>query len=603
MRRTVLALLLLAFPACSSPPPPRPSDADIGLETARFGAFLDEVFQQELDRDPERQARLGFKTDYGRWTDRSDEFERESDRIRRRNLERLRTEFSYGKLDSGARRDYRLFESELEQAIEGHRWRNHGYLIDQMNGVHAEIPAFLANVHRVDDRADVDSYIRRLQGIGPLLDQVVTGLERRERLGVMPPKFVFGKVLGDCRNILTGAPFTSGADSTVLADFRRKLDGLDLTVEDKLQYVISAEHALLTSMKPGYDRLMATLRRHEQIATTDDGCWKLPDGRAYYAWALRRATTTDLSADEIHRLGVAEVARIHEEMRSIIRRVDFRDGLPDFFVFMREDPSFAYPAGAEGREQYLARANEVLDAMRARLDDLVGLPLRAELVVKAVEPYRERSAGKAFYSAGAPDGSRPGIYYVNLSDLGAMPTYQLEALAYHEGIPGHHLQISIAQSLTSLPRFRRFGGHAAYNEGWALYSERLAKEAGFYTDPYSDFGRLAMELWRACRLVVDTGIHDQRWTREQAIEYLKRNTPNPDEDCVKAVERYIVMPGQATAYAIGMRRILDLRAEAQSELGQAFNLRRFHDFVLSGGSVPLDALSEMVEQWIASQRG
>ncbi len=304
----------------------------------------------------------------------------------------------------------------------------------------------------------------------------------------------------------------------------------------------------------------------------------------------------------MHNLGLRETERIHGEMREIMKQVDFDGTLQEFFELTRSDDQFFYENTEEGRERYLQEARAIIDDMRGRLDELFLRKPEADLKVKAVEPFRERSAGKAFYQRPAPDGSRPGTYYVNLYDMKDMPVYQMRALAYHEGIPGHHMQIAVAQELEGLPKFRRFGGYTAYNEGWGLYSEWAPKEMGLYQDPYDDYGRLAMELWRAGRLVVDTGLHHQRWTREEAIEWLSENTPNPQGDVVKAIERYIVMPGQATAYKIGMLKIQGLRQRAERQLGEAFDVREYHDTVLANGPVPLNVLERLVDGYIGENR-
>ncbi|OYW86294.1 MAG: hypothetical protein B7Z22_06890, partial [Hyphomonas sp. 32-62-5] len=290
------------------------------------------------------------------------------------------------------------------------------------------------------------------------------------------------------------------------------------------------------------------------------------------------------------------------EMAAIMQQVGFEGDLQDFFQFMRTDPRFYKPETPEGREEYLAEARAAIARMEADLPNLFNTFPKAGLIVQAVEPFREKSAGKAFYNRPAPDGSRPGIYYANLYRMADMPTYQLEALAFHEGIPGHHMQIAIAQELEGIPSFRKYGGYTAYSEGWGLYTELLPKELGYYADPYSDFGRLAMEIWRAARLVVDTGLHSKQWTREQAVQYLLENTPNPEGDARKAIDRYIVMPGQATAYKIGMIKIVELRERAKTELGEAFDIRDFHDVVLKNGAVPLAILEENVDAWIAETK-
>ena len=296
------------------------------------------------------------------------------------------------------------------------------------------------------------------------------------------------------------------------------------------------------------------------------------------------------------------MARIHDEMRLIMKKVAFKGDLKEFLVFMRTDKQFYYPADAKGKQQYLDEAVALIDDMEGRLDSLFLTKPKAKLKVKAVEAFREKSAGKAFYQSPTPGGSRPGIYYANLYDMKAMPTYQMAALAYHEGIPGHHMQLAIKQELTGIPMFRKFGGYTAHTEGWGLYSEFIPKEIGLYQDPYSDFGRLAMELWRACRLVVDTGIHSKKWTREQGIAYYADNTPNAVSDAVKMVERHIVMPSQATAYKIGMNKIIELRERATRELGAVFDIREFHDVVLKNGPVPLNVLADLVGKYIARKQ-
>jgi uncharacterized protein (DUF885 family) len=289
-------------------------------------------------------------------------------------------------------------------------------------------------------------------------------------------------------------------------------------------------------------------------------------------------------------------------MRAIKDTVGFEGDLKAFMQFMREDDQFYYANDEEGKARYLREATELIETMKGSLDKMFITKPKADVNVKAVEAFREQSAGKAFYQRPSEDGTRPGLYYANLYDMKAMPTYQMEALAYHEGIPGHHMQIAISQELQGIPKFRKFGGYTAYIEGWGLYSEMLPKEFGFYSNPYSDFGRLAMELWRACRLVVDTGIHEKKWTREEGIAYYMNNTPNAESDAVKMVERHIVMPSQATAYKVGMLKILELRENAKAELGEKFDIREFHDEVLKFGPVPLNVLENNIENWVQDKQ-
>jgi uncharacterized protein (DUF885 family) len=592
---------LLAFcSTCSSSRQYQPEAA--ASETERLNHFFEEVFQARLDRDPERQSRMGLKTSSDLWTNRSDEKAREDQDMLKRDLARLGAAFDFNKLDTDGQLSHRLFEYESEMALEAFRWRFHDYPVNQMHGLHASVPSFLINVHRIDDVTDARAYIARLTGIRALFADLLVGLQRREDMGIIPPRFVFAHVLDDCRNLLQGAPFEPGDErSTLLADFHNKLEALELDGDQRERLESAARKALLQYVRPAYSDLIALLTRQAALAESDDGVWRLPDGHDFYDFELRRMTTTELRAEEIHVFGLSEVARIQSEMNSIRSAVGFEGDLQQFFAFVRDDARFYYSNDADGRAAYLSEARRIIAAMDTRLDELFITKPRSELVVKAVEPYREKSAGKAFYNVGAPDGSRPGVYYANLYDMADMPRNQMEALAYHEGIPGHHLQNSIAQELTGLPRFRKYGRYTAYGEGWGLYTELIPKQLGLYEDPYSDFGRLAMELWRACRLVVDTGIHRERWTRAEAIAYLRANTPNPEGDCIKAIERYIVMPGQATAYKIGMQHILELRARAEASLGPTFDIREFHDVLLTNGPLPLTLLEQVVDTWIVGE--
>jgi len=565
-------------------------------------AFLDLVDQQfmaHVKQSPEFQTYLGMKTNYGQWDDLSDEAALASHELNKKQLKALKN-IDPSQLNAENELSYRMALAAQEQAVERYKWRLYSYSATQMRGKHAGIPSFLINQHRVDNVDDAKAYISRLNGIDDVLAQVEQHLLAREEAGILAPAFVFPMVINDSENILTGVPFTEGDDSVLLADIKKKVLALDISEKEQQTLIEEAQQALTESVLPAYTKLIATLKAQQSRATKDDGVWKFPDGDQYYEANLELFTTTDLSADEIHNIGLEDVARIHQEMRDIMKTVGFTGSLQEFFAYMRTAPEFYYETTAEGKQRYLDEATHLIDTMREQLDDYFGIKPKADMIVKAVEPFREKSAGKAFYNRPAPDGSRPGIYYANLYNMADMPTYQMEALAYHEGIPGHHMQLAISQELTQLPKFRRFGSYTAYTEGWGLYSEYLPKEMGFYKDPYSDFGRLAMELWRACRLVVDTGLHAKKWTREEAIDYLAENTPNPHGDVVKAIERYIVMPGQATAYKIGMIKILELREDARAKLGERFDIRGFHDIVLGSGPVPLDILEENVNRWVMS---
>jgi len=577
------------------------SASDLATESARIDAWFDEKFQEDIRNYPQFLAALGIKERMDEWNDPSRAFELEMLDKSKRDLAEMKANFDFDKLGPDQQLSYILYQRNVENDLANDRFHQHNYPFNQMFGVQSGVPTFLLNNHRIDSVDDAKAYIARLSKVKGNVDIILEQNRDAVAKGIMPPKFVYAHVIRDSENILKGAPFEdTDTLNLLLADFEKKVKKLDLPEAEQEALYTDAITALLTSVRPAYEAIIAEMRTQQAAAGTNDGVWKLPDGEAFYAQRLKIQTTTDMTADEIHDLGLSEVARIHGEMQDIMASVGFEGDLQDFFTFLKTDPRFVYEDSDEGRAAYLKEATRMIDVMETRLPEVFMTFPKAELDVRAVEPFREKSAGKAFYNRPAPDGSRPGIYYANLYKITDMPKYQMEALAYHEGIPGHHMQISLAQELEGVPQFRKYGRIIAYSEGWGLYSEYLPKEMGFYEDPYSDFGRLAMELWRAARLVVDTGLHHKKWTREEAIKYLTDNTPNPENDCIKAIERYIVMPGQATAYKIGMIKILELREMAKAEMGDDFDIRKFHDVVLSSGPVPLNILEDRVKAWVKS---
>jgi uncharacterized protein (DUF885 family) len=559
--------------------------------------LFETIFNERVMRSPITQSFLGIKDDQDKWDDLSEAFAEKTLELNKMYLEQVNA-IDESALSAQTAVSYQMMKQSLEQEIEDYQWRNYTYPVNQMFGIHSRVPALLINQHPISSKDDAEDYIARLHGVKALFDEVVVGLERRAELGISAPKFVYPYVISDSQNVIKGAPFDDGEESTLLADFTKKVNRLDLPEQEITQLVEQAKEALVASFKPAYVKLIQSVNDLERQADTKDGVWKFNRGGEFYNNRLARITTTSMTSDEIHQVGLNEVARIHDEMRVIMKKVGFEGNLQEFFEFMRTDEQFFYDETAAGKERYLSEATALINTMKTRLDELFLVKPKADLTVKAVEPFREKSAGKAFYQRPSMDGTRPGIYYANLYRMSDMPIYQMEALAYHEGIPGHHMQLAIAQELEGIPKFRRFGGYTAYTEGWGLYSEFVPKEIGLYQDPYSDFGRLAMELWRACRLVVDTGIHAMKWTREQGIDYYVSNTPNPKPDAVKMVERHIVMPGQATAYKIGMLKILELREKAKTALGDKFDIREYHDVVLKNGPVPLNILEDYVDQYI-----
>mgnify|MGYP000303651033 FL=1 len=570
-------------------------------ESEKANQLFDDIFKAGIERNPVSQTYLGIKKDYGKWNDLSEENTAKELAFVKSDLKKIKA-LNTDKLDAQTLISYHLYVQRLENRISDHKWRFHNYPVNQMFGTHSQVPAFLINQHSISNFKEAQDYISRVKGTKKLMKQLVTQLKLREERGIIAPKFVFEHVIRDSKNILVGAPFSSENESTILADFTAKIKKIELSETEIETLTSEINAALINNLKPGYEQLISYLTELETKADTREGAWKFPEGKDFFNNALKRTTTTDLTADEIHNIGLTEVDRIHAEMREIMKKVGFKGDLAAFLKFMRTDKQFYYAGDEAGRKQYLDEAVALIDDMEGRLDSLFLTKPKAALKVKAVEAFREKSAGKAFYQQPAPDGSRPGVYYANLYDMEAMPTYQMAALAYHEGIPGHHMQIAIKQELTGIPMFRKFGGYTAHTEGWGLYSEMIPKEIGLYQDPYSDFGRLAMELWRACRLVVDTGIHTKKWTREQGIAYYVDNTPNAKSDAVKMVERHIVMPSQATAYKIGMLKIIELREGAKVALGDKFDIREFHDVILRNGPVPLNVLTQLVNEYIEATK-
>ena len=607
MKQTILRLILVTcaitvFISCKKESVKVYTDAEITTESEKVNAFFQKSFDDDVDTYPEFQTRLGIKKNYGKLNDNSPAAAERDLKTNKERLVWLTDSVTIDALSKDVLLSYKPFKQSVENNIDDYKYRLHNYPVNQMFGAQSGKPAFLINMHRIDDISDAEAYISRLNGFKKYFTQLVENLKSRESIGVVPPKFVYDKVIQVSENILVGQPFDkSGKQSTLLKDFMKKVNKLEIDGKAKSILEKQANEALLASVKPAYEGLISFMKGQKDRANSDHGVWKFSDGEAFFNNALKRTTTTDLTADEIHEIGLNEVTRIHGEMDAIRKKVGFEGTLQDFFQFMKTDKKFYYSADQKGKDAYLKEAVHLIDSMKTRLDEIFITKPKADIIVKAVEPFREKSAGKAFYNRPAADGSRPGIYYANLYDMESMPTYQMEALAYHEGIPGHHMQLAIQQELEEVPMFRKFGGYTAYTEGWGLYSEFIPKEMGFYTDPYSDFGRLAMELWRACRLVVDTGIHAKKWTREEGIKYYTDNTPNAESDAVKMVERHIVIPGQATAYKIGMLKILELRKKAKDVLGDKFDVRDFHEVVISHGAIPLNVLEDFVDEYIASK--
>ncbi|MCF8059787.1 MAG: DUF885 domain-containing protein [Bacteriovoracaceae bacterium] len=591
---TLLILVLSILSGCATYTPEQKA-----AETKRLNTFFERIFNENIKRYPTWQTYLGLKTNYGLLNNETEAYDLEALEISKKHLKEL-TSFNYDSLTHQGKLSYTLYKKSLEDALESWKWRYHGYPLNQMFGYHSGTTSFMINMHRVSTKEDALAYISRLKEIKRVFaERMVHNLKQRE-LGIIPPAFVYSKVIEDSQNIIKGYPFTKKEGrSPLYADFVKKVDELKIKASEKSKLKAEAANALLGYVGPAYKDLINYMVDTQKLQKNSHGAWSLPNGEEYYRYRLKKQTTTDMSPAEIHEFGLKEVARIHKEMREIMASVGFKGSLQDFFQYMKTEKKFTYPDTPAGKEAYLTKAREIIETMEKSLPKMFKTLPKARVTVKAVEPYREKSAGIAFYQGPSLFGDRPGIYYVNLYKMEDNPIYKMEGLAYHEALPGHHMQIAIKTELEELPKFRRTGGYTAYSEGWGLYSEKLPKEYGFYQDPYSDFGRLTMELWRAARLVTDTGLHYKKWSREEGIKYLKENTPNANLEIMKGIERYIVMPGQATTYKIGMQKIQDLRDLAKEKLGSKFDIRDFHDVILRSGPLPLDILEEQVVKWVA----
>jgi uncharacterized protein (DUF885 family) len=528
------------------------------------------------------------------------------------SVDALKTQFNYDQLDAASKVSYDLWVYQFEAAKMMQPWRRHNYVLSQMHGAQGQLPNFIINFHRVDEVADLHAYVARINELGRAIKQLMERVSLNADQGVRPPYFAYNGIISESNKLITGQPFDkdSTEDSALYADFKQETQALldDGKLDEGQANALIAEAALALNqaMRPAYEQMIAWFSTDlAKLSNDAQGVWSLPNGAAYYEAMLRYRTTTDLSAAQIHQLGLDEVARILAEMETIKQQVGFDGSLQDFFAYIKADVSdqrFYYPNDDAGRQAYLDDSTAYLDAIKLKLPEYFGVLPQADLVIKRVEAFREQAGAPQHYNRGTPDGSRPGVYYAHLSDMAMMPKNEMEAIAYHEGNPGHHMQVSIAQELQGVPKFRTTIGFTSYIEGWALYSEILAKEMGGYQDPYHDFGRLVTEMWRAIRLVVDTGIHSKQWTEQQAIDYFKQNSPVTDGAILAEVRRYFVWPGQATCYKIGMLKIQELRARAEQSLGDKFDIRQFHDVLLGTGAVPLKILERIIDDWINTQQ-
>ena len=618
MRKTLIACAFaLALAGCAGTPSSEsPSSVAaavpggaVATETARLNAWFERKYEEQLRFSPLQLTFQGRKDLYDQLDDMSAQAMRDRVAWQKASVEEMERTFDPARLDGEAKTSFDLWKLQYEYARDALAFQQDGYVFDQMNGAQSFLPTVLISFHKVDEESDYTAYVSRLRASARVFDQLLERARASAAQGIRPPRFAYEGVIDQSRKVISGAPFSEGADSALWADAQAKADALarngKIDAARAAALKDDARKALLEQVQPAYQRVIAWCESElPKAAVNASGVGTThANGKAYYENQLRRMTTTEMGAEEIHALGLAEVERIRGEMVALKERVGFEGDLDAFFTFISTDARFRFPNTDAGRQAYIDEATRAIGNIKKELPNWFGLLPKADLVVKRVEAFRERDGAAQHYFPGTPDGSRPGVYYAHLSDMNAMPKPELEVIAYHEGLPGHHMQISIAQELTGVPTFRRQAGFTAYSEGWGLYSEWLAKEMpGTYQDPYSEFGRLSSEMWRAIRLVVDTGLHAKGWTEQQAVEYFDANSAIPLTAIRSEVQRYLIMPGQATAYKVGMIRIQALRRKAESALGDRFDIKGFHDAVLGGGALPLTLLERRVDAWIASRQ-
>ena len=563
---------------------------DLEHRRAALRAAIADEWEYELRESPELATTIGDYRYNDRWSDVSLEHVEQQKSDTAGWLARFEA-IDIASFPEQESLDHRLMVRNLRESLEGLEFKDYEMPVDQMDGLHLMFAQFVGLLPFATAE-HYEQYLGRLQTLPQVLEQVTDVLRQGERDGLMPPRFLLDKTVEQCRTIAGpagegnafGRPVVPMPEDIPPADRERLRTGI-LAAGDTL-------------VRPAYQALADFIARdYAPKGRTEMGVWALPDGERRYRYAVRRFTTTDLNPEEIHELGLQEVARFEAEQAGICERLGFT-GLHACRTALASDPALY----ATSRQMLLDRHAQYIGHMQAKLPDLFGLLPAIPLEVRSVEDYREKEAAAAEYHPGTPDGSRPGIVYVNTGDHEKRSLVGIEAVAYHEGLPGHHMQTSIAQRLPELPPFRQHGYFGAYIEGWALYSERLGKDVGFYEDPHSDFGRVSNELLRAVRLVLDTGVHHKRWSREQMVEYFRAHSAEDEPDLQAEVDRYIVLPGQALSYKLGELEITRLRERARATLGPRFDIRAFHDKLLDGGALPLDVLAERIGSWMEGYR-
>ena len=581
---------------------PLPDQSSFERDCAKLAAAkesdakrLHELFKLHWDHtmleNPEFATAVGYPGQNDRWTDMSlVAIER-----RKRELQaplRVVKSINRSKLNAGDQLNYNLFRKNTEDAIEGTRFKREYFQLTQLDGVQQDVARMMSIAPRATVK-DCEDMLARLNGLPALIEQTIVLLRKGLETGITPPRITLRDVAQQVKNQLVEDP----AKNPMLKQFGEF--GVEIPAAQRERLRAEAASALSQSVLPAFWKLHEFLVKiylpgtRETIAMSD-----LPDGKAWYAYNVRTVTTTLLTPQQIHEIGLAEVQRLRREMDKVIAQTGFKGSFSDFLEFLRKDPRFYY----DDAESLVRAYRDIAKRADPELARLFGKLPRLPYGVLPVPAYAEQSQTTAYFQPGSPEAGRPGYFFANTYALNTRPKWEMEALTLHEAVPGHHFQISLAQEMEGVPEFRKHGGYTAFVEGWGLYAESLGTEMGFYKDPYMKFGQLTYEMWRAIRLVVDTGIHSLGWSRQQAIDYFLANAGKNEHDIVVEVDRYIVWPGQALAYKIGEMKIKELRADAAKELGDRFDIRQFHDQVLDNGALPLDILEKRIKEWVAAKQ-
>jgi uncharacterized protein (DUF885 family) len=557
----------------------------------QFKKLLDRIWAWSMEQYPEWATSQGKREGLDRWTDNSEAAIKAREAQSAKFLEELKA-IDTASMSPTTRLDHRLLVGDYERDIEGQRFPGEYLVLSQLGGAHEGITG-LMEVVPAERSEDFEAILKRLNTVPVVIDQNIALLQKGLEKGVTPPQATLGKVADQIKALTVD----DSLNNPILLPFTKEAPLL--SAEEKKSFQERGLEALRESVLPSLKKFHAFVKdTYVPGARKSIGMSALPDGEAWYAYSAANSTTTKLTPQEIHEIGLREVARIEEEMKIVMAQTGFKGSLEEFGKFLRTDPKFFYTKP----EDLLAGYRDICKRADAELPKLFGKLPRMTYGVKPVPEYAALSKPTAYYEGGSFEAGRPGYFVANTSKLDSRPKWEMEALALHEAVPGHHLQIALAQEMGEKHELLRERFYTAYVEGWGLYAESLGTEMGLYKDPYADFGRLTYEAWRAVRLVVDTGLHSMGWTREQAIDYFRKHTAKSDHDIAVEVDRYMVWPAQALAYKIGQLRILELRHRAEKELGKKFDIRKFHDTVLAEGAVPLDVLDERITAWIAEQK-